>query len=132
MQRGWKLTTTVLMTGLAVALLPASAGIAEDSEIELTVYSFDGIYRGDQKVKITGGSTDVSLSDLKGKTRRFDMTLATFNIADTNDDGYQDFRDIAAGDKLEIKSNLKKRRPGAPPYPATAVRDLTHPRPPRT
>jgi hypothetical protein len=124
------LTPLLVLTLAAAALLPGATA-AKDSEIELTTYIFDGIYRGDQRVKITGGSRDVGLAKLKGKTRAFDLTVAQFDIDDTNDDGYRDFRDIEVGDKVEIKSDLKKRRPGKGPFKAYAVKNLTHPRPPR-
>ena len=124
------LTPILVVARAGTALLPG-ASTAKESEIELTTYIFDGIYKGDQKVKITGGSRDVGLAKLKGKTRTFDLTVAQFDIDDTNDDGYRDFRDIEAGDEVEIKSDLKKRRPGNGPYKAYAVKNLTHPRPPR-
>lgn len=116
---------------LTVMALAPTAGNAADSEIELTVYGFKGIYKGNQVVKITGGTSDVKLAKLDGKTRAFDLTLAQADIDDTNDDGYRDFRDIQVGDKLDIKADLKKRKPGKPPYKAYTFRDLTHPRPPR-
>lgn len=125
--------STAILTALAlaaVALAPA-AGNAADSEIELTVYGFKGVYKGNQRVKITGGTSDVKLAKLDGKTRAFDLTVAQADIDDTNDDGYRDFRDIQVGDKLDIKADLKKRKPGKPPFKAYAFRDLTHPRPPR-
>ncbi|MEA2346814.1 MAG: hypothetical protein QOG62_601 [Thermoleophilaceae bacterium] len=115
---------------LTLVLVPAAVNAA-DSEIELTVYGFKGTYKGNQVVKITGGTSDVKLAHLDGKTRAFDLTLAQFDIDDTNDDGYRDWRDIVPGDKLDIKADLKKKKPGKPPYLAYAVRDLTHPRPPR-
>ncbi len=124
---------TGAMTALALAaacVVPAVGGAA-DSEIEFTVYGFKGIYKGDQVVKITGGTSDVKLAKLDGKTRSFDLTVAQFDIADVNDDGYQDFRDIQSGDKLDIKADLKKKKPGKPPFKAYAVKDLSHPRPPR-
>lgn len=126
-------STVVLATAasLAVMTLAPAAGNAADSEIELTVYGFKGIYKGNQRVKITGGTSDVRLAKLDGKTKAFDLTLAQADIDDTNDDGYRDFRDIQVGDKLDIKADLKKRKPGKPPYKAYAFKDLTHPRPPR-
>lgn len=57
------------------------------------------------------------------------MKLAPIDVRDTNDDGYNDYRDIDRRDRVFIKTELRKRRPGPPPYPVRYIVDRDHPRP---
>jgi hypothetical protein len=124
---------SVARTGAIAALAACLVGIgafttswAADSEIEEVVYGFDGIYKGDQRLKVTKGTKHVQEAKLVKKTVAFDMTVSQIDVDDTNDDGYNDFRDILSGDRVTIKTELPKKRPGKPPFPARLVVDQTH------
>jgi len=122
--------TSATLPGLLVGLAVLSgSAIAADSEIDEVVYGFTGVYQGDQRLKVTKGTKHVQEAKLVKKTVRFDMTESQINVADANDDGYNDFRDIQPGDKVVIKTELPKKRPGRQPFNARLVTDLSRPQP---
>jgi len=119
------------LTGcLTLALAGASLGEVGDGEhTQPVTYNVEGKSRGGQKVKVTGGNYHVEKAHLVGETVRFEMTLAPIDVRDVNDDGYEDFRDFQSGDRLFVKTELPKNRPGKPPYPVRFVVNRTNPRP---
>lgn len=109
---------------MVAALLVATIAIGragDGKETQPVSFNFEGTYRGDQRVEVTGGNNHVREGKFIGKTVRFDLELAVPDVADVNDDGYEDYRDIQPGDKVEIKTELPKGRPGRQPFPVRAV-----------
>lgn len=117
-----------ICAALVLAGVVMAKGLGGSAE-QPVVYGFEGRYRGDQRVKVTDGTKHTEQANLVGKTVRFDMRFSKVDVADTNDDGYQDFRDFIGGDELFIKTELPKRRPGAQPFPARLIVDRSDPAP---
>ena len=110
---------------LASVALPASvpAKSGDGQETEFVTYDIRGIYKGKMKVKVTGGNTHTRQT-LQGKTARFDMREATFEVADTNDDGYRDWSDLVSGKPVRIRAEFAKHRPKTNKRPVDAVWSL--------
>ena len=119
-----------LATCLGLALSGLAFGAAGDGDETMPVtYNIDAVYRGDEKARVTGGSKHVQQANMIGKTYRFEMKRPRIDVRDTNDDGYNDYRDIENGDNIFIKTDLPKNKPGDGPFPVRFVVNKDHPRP---
>lgn len=122
------LTIAAALVALAAFGLssPASGKAGDGKDTQPISFNFDGTYRGNQRIKITGGNNHAREENFIGRTVRFDMALAIPDVADTNDDGYEDYRDIGVGDKVGVKTELPKNRLGKQPYPIRALVNNSH------
>jgi hypothetical protein len=111
------------------AVLPAVAPIAsvaksgDGQETEFVTYDIRGIYKSGMRVRVTGGNAHARQT-LQGRTARFDMRGATFEVSDTNDDGYRDWSDLVPGREVRIRAEFAKRRPKTAKRPVDAVWSL--------
>lgn len=125
--------SAVVAVAAAAGLILPSGGfgkVGDGKETQPVTYNIEGVYRSSQKVRITGGNKHaIAEAKLNDKVKRFDMERAVIDTDDTNDDGYQDWRDLLSGDRVYIKSEMPKKRPGGEPYPVRAIFNRTHPRP---
>jgi len=112
------LALAALVAGLQPALAAARSG--DGDETEFVTYDIRGVYKGAMRVKVTGGNAHAR-QELKGKTVRFDMTEATFEVLDRNDDGYRDWRDLTPGRGVRVRAEFAKHRPKTTRRPVDAV-----------
>lgn len=89
-------------------------------------YVFKGTYAGDGSVAVDQGNAHVRKADLVGTTVNFDLTNATFVVADTNADGTANADDVVAGDRVVVKARLPRKDPGDQPYGAKQLVDQTN------
>ena len=125
MKRGAaKLVIAVLALGSLALPAGATAKSGDGQETEFVTYDIRGIYKGKMKVRVTGGNTHTRQT-LQGKTAKFDMSDATFEVADTNDDGYRDWSDLVSGRPVRIRAEFAKHRPKTSKRPVDAVWSLS-------
>jgi hypothetical protein len=143
-----KLFATIAIAALAV---PASALAASGSYTEppgnshghghhnghgksqkknpVVTYVFKGTYDGAGSVAVLHGNSFVKKQGFVGQDVSFDLSAAKVVVADSNADGTADANDVAAGDKVVVKSRLHKKDPGVQPFQARQLVDQTHPAP---
>jgi hypothetical protein len=118
----------VVLLALA-SVLPAvvpTASVAKSGdgrETEFVTYDIRGVYKGGMRVKVTDGNAHTRQT-LQGKTARFDMRGASFEVSDTNDDGYRDWSDLVPGRQVRIRGEFSKHRPKTAKRPVDAVWSL--------
>jgi hypothetical protein len=96
---------------LALALPAAAPGKSGDGdETEFVTYDIEGVYKGDRKVRVTGGNAHARKA-LAGKGVRFNMVGAEFDGRDVNDDGYRDWRDLVKNQRIRIRAEFAKKKP---------------------
>ena len=105
---------------------PGSQGKG-NGKTKSVMYVFKGTYAGAGSVEVKKGNAHVKRAELKGTTVNFDLTNATFSVADTTGDGVSDARDVVVGDKVVVKSRLPRKDPGSQPFKAKQLVDQTQP-----
>jgi hypothetical protein len=98
------------------------------------MYVFRGIYNADGSVNVTSGNGRVRKHGFVGQTVTFDYTSAKFSAADGSDPDTvgNEQSDVNAGDTVLVQAKLGKQDPGAQPFKAKRLNDLTRPPVPPT
>jgi hypothetical protein len=90
-------------------------------------YVFKGTYAGGEAVEVKHGNAHVKRAGLIGETVTFDLASAAVVVSDANSDGKSDLSDVAAGDKVVVKSRMPRKQPAVQPFPARQLVDQTRP-----
>lgn len=90
-------------------------------------YVFKGMYRGAGAVDVNHGNGQVKKADLVGQSVQFDLTDARLVVADTGNDGAVTPNDVKVDDRVLVQARLPKQDPGAQPFVAQRLVDLTNP-----
>ena len=88
-------------------------------------YVVEGTYAGGGVVSISHVSGHARKAGWKGQDIAFDLSSAEIRAVDANLDGTVDVTDVAVGDEVQVKARLPKGDPGAGPYVAQRLVDLT-------
>jgi hypothetical protein len=98
----------------------------------VVMYVFKGTYVGASgtnlgafSVAVNHGNAHVKKANLVGETVDFDLSSATFVVADNTGDGIVDANDVASGDRVVVKSRLPRKDPGLQPFAAKQLVDQT-------
>jgi hypothetical protein len=93
------------------------------------MYVFRGIYNADGSVNVTSGNGRVRKHGFVGQTVTFDYTSAKFSAADGPDADAvgNEQSDVIAGDTVLVQAKLGREDPGAQPFKAKRLNDLTRP-----
>ncbi len=113
----------VALAALVALPAQASAKSGDGDETEFVTYDIRGIYKGNMRVRVTGGNAHAR-QELQGKTVRLDMTSATIEVLDRNDDGYRDYLDLTVGKGVRVRAEFAKKNPKTVKRPVDAVWSL--------
>jgi hypothetical protein len=98
----------------------------------VVMYVFKGIYAGASttnvgaaSVTVDRGNAHARKASLVGTTVDFDLSSATFVVADNTGDGVVDANDVASGDRVVVKARLPRKDPGQQPFAAKQLVDQT-------
>jgi hypothetical protein len=91
------------------------------------MYVFRGTYNADGSVDVTGGNHRTKSHNFVGQTVQFDYTNAKFSAADGPDPDTvgNEQSDVQQGDSVLVQAKLPSQDPGAQPFKAKRLNDLT-------
>jgi hypothetical protein len=98
----------------------------------VVMYVFKGSYAGASTVNagafsvtVDHGNAHVKKANLIGPVD-FDLSSATFVVADNNSDTVVDASDVASGDRVVVKARMPRKDPGQQPFVARQLVDQTN------
>lgn len=105
-----RLALLAALVALVAGITPVLAKSGDGEETEFVTYDILGLYKGQQKVRVSGGNTHAR-KELGKKVVRLRMEDAEVQVSDNNDDGYRDWRDIPEDEPVRVRAEFAKHRP---------------------
>ena len=119
-----------LVLGVAALTVPVSGATPPaghgGGKTKPAQYNVKGVYAGDGVVSVNHVNGHARKAGWRGTDVAFDLSSAQIRVADTNGDGVHDLADVTVGDRVKIKARLPKRDPGAGPYSAQRLVDISN------